>query len=87
MVIPQRVVERDAVSDACASLLVPGLGQWLQRRRSTGVYFFLEAASLIGVALSVPAYATACWIAAGAVILWSTVDAARVARTHHDRAT
>ena len=86
MVIPQRVVERDAVSDACASLLVPGLGQWLQRRRSTAVYFFLEAASLIGVALSVPAYATACWIAAGAVILWSTVDAARVARAHHDHA-
>jgi len=73
------VERRDAVSDFCASLLLPGLGQWLQGRRAAGVYFLLEFCILAIVALSLPAYATAAWIAAGAVVLFSAGEAARAA--------
>jgi hypothetical protein len=71
--------KRDPVSDFCAGLLVPGLGQWLQGRRSTGVYFLLEFTSLAIVALAFPAYATAAWIAASVVLLFSAGEAARAA--------
>lgn len=81
-----RAEARDAVSDFCAGLLVPGLGQWLQGRRATGVYLFLEASSLLAVALAMPAHATLGWAGVGAVTAWAALDAARVARRHHGRA-
>jgi hypothetical protein len=76
---------RDAVSDFCASLLIPGLGQWLRGRRSVAVYFFVEAAALLTVALAVPRLAVAGWVLGGTVVLWSALDAARVARRRRDR--
>lgn len=80
-----RTGARDAIYDFCASLLVPGLGQWLQGRRTTGVYLFLEASSLLTVALAMPAHATLGWAGVGAVTAWAALDAARVARRHHGR--
>jgi hypothetical protein len=76
---------RDAISDFCASLLIPGLGQWLQGRRSASVYFFVEAVALLAVALLVPRLAAPSWVLGGAVVLWSAFDAARVAQRHPDR--
>jgi hypothetical protein len=76
---------RDAVSDFCASLLIPGLGQWLQGRRSVAVYFFVEVAVLLTVALAIPRFATPGWVLGGVVVLWSAVDAAWAARGHRNR--
>ncbi len=73
------MANRDPAADFCAGLLVPGLGQWLQGRRTAGVYFLLEFAALAIVALAFPAYATAAWIAASAVLLFSSGEAARAA--------
>ena len=70
----------DAVSVFCASLLIPGLGQWLQGRRSVAVYFFVEAAAILTVALAIPRLAVAGWVLGGTVVLWSALDAARIAR-------
>jgi hypothetical protein len=67
------------MADFCASLLVPGLGQWLQGRRGAGIYFLLEFSALAIVALALPAYATAAWIAAAVVVLFSAGEAARAA--------
>lgn len=75
---------RDAVSDFCASLLVPGLGQWLQGRRAVAVYFFVEVAVLLTVALALPPFATPGWVLGGVVVLWSAVDAAWAARGHRN---
>ena len=76
---------RDAISDFCASLLIPGLGQWLQGRRLVAVYFFVEAVALLTVALAAPRLSAPGWVIGGTVVLWSALDAARVARRHRDR--
>lgn len=76
---------RDAISDFCASMLIPGLGQWLQGRRAVAVYFFVEAAALLTVALAVPRLASAGWVLGGTVVIWSALDAARAARRRRDR--
>ena len=76
---------RDAISDFCASLLIPGLGQWLQGRRSTGVYFFVEAVALLVAALAVPRLAAPSWVLVGVVVLWSALDASRDTQRHRER--
>lgn len=71
---------RDPIADAAASLLIPGLGQWLQRRRAAAIYFAgdVTAAALVGGL--VPGIRSLAWTAAVVIAVWSVVDAAMAAR-------
>ena len=50
-----------------------------------GAVDFVEAAALLTVALAVPRLSAPGWVIGGTVVLWSALDAARVARRHRDR--
>lgn len=70
---------RDPVGDGAASLLIPGLGQWLQHRRAAGIWFATEAAAAVVAGIAVPGLRTVAFTAAAAIALWSVIDAARAA--------
>ena len=72
--------QRDPVADASASLLVPGLGQWLQQRRAAAVLFAGEVAAAAVVGVVAPEFRTVALVAALAVGAWSAADAAIAAR-------
>ena len=74
------VYSRDPAAAAAASILIPGLGQWLQGRRGAAVYFFGDvlAGTLLGV--FVPNQRGLWWAAAAAIAIWSVVDAGFAAR-------
>lgn len=71
---------RDPISDAAASLLVPGLGQWLQGRRAAAVYFGGDVLAAFVIGALMPELRTVAWVAAVAVGVWSVIDAAIAAR-------
>lgn len=70
---------RDPLSDAAASLLLPGLGQYLQRRRAAALYVVFELLAVLAAAALAPRLRGLAWVALAAVTLWSALDAARVA--------
>jgi hypothetical protein len=70
---------RDPLSDAAASVLFPGLGQYLQRRRRLALFFAIEALALLAVAAFIPYLRAPSWAALVSVTLWSALDAARAA--------
>jgi hypothetical protein len=71
---------RDPLSAAAASLLLPGLGQWLQGRRWPAAYFFGDvlAGALLGAVM--PEFRVLGWTVAIVVALWSVLDAGFAAR-------
>lgn len=71
---------RDPVSDAAASFLAPGLGQWLQGRRAAAAYFAGDVLAAFAIGALMPELRAVAWVAAVAVGLWSVVDAAVAAR-------
>lgn len=71
---------RDPISDAAASLLIPGLGQWLQRRRAAAMYFAGDVAAAAVVGALVPEIRSLAWTAAVVIAVWSVADAALAAR-------
>ena len=70
----------DAISFATASFLLPGLGQWLQRRRTAAIYFFGDSLACVLVGLWVPHFRGIAWTLAVAVNVWSVLDAVVAAR-------
>ena len=74
------VYSQDPLSAGAASLLVPGLGQWLQGRRGAAVFFFADVVGSTLLGALVPELRVLSWSAAGAVALWSVVDAGFAAR-------
>ena len=68
---------RDPLSDAASSLLLPGLGQYLQHRRRAALHFAIETVALLAGAAFVPHLRAVAWRALAAVTLWSAADAAR----------
>ncbi len=75
-----RSLRRDPVSDAIASLFLPGLGQWLQHRRVSALYFLVDVTATIAVGAIVPGLRTLAWLSVVVVTCWSAVDAAVAAR-------
>jgi hypothetical protein len=73
----------DAVSVAAGSFLVPGLGQWIQGRRAAAIYFFGDTLAGLALGVWVPEVRGVAWALAGAIAIWSIVDAAIVARRTH----
>ena len=71
---------RDPLSAAAASLLVPGLGQWLQGRRWAAVYFLGDVVASLLLAELVPELRVLGWTAAIAIGVWSVLDAGFAAR-------
>ncbi|CAA9333143.1 MAG: hypothetical protein AVDCRST_MAG40-2021 [uncultured Gemmatimonadaceae bacterium] len=78
--------QRDPLAAAAASLLLPGLGQWLQRRRAAALWLGLEAASVLALGIAAPSVRPAAWAAGTAVALWSVLDGAHAARRPRDPA-
>lgn len=74
------VYSQDPLGAAAASAFLPGLGQWLQGRRGTAVYFFCDvlAGTLLGAL--VPELRVLGWTAAAAIAVWSVLDAGFAAR-------
>ena len=70
----------DPISAAAGSLLIPGLGQWVQGRRAAAIYFFADGLGLAVVGALVPELRVVAWAAAAAITLWSAIDAAVAAR-------
>ena len=70
----------DGISAAAGSLLVPGLGQWVQGRRAAALCFFVDAHAGVLLGVLVPEVHEVAWAIAGAIAIWSVVDAAIAAR-------
>ena len=68
---------RDSLSDAAASLLLPGLGQYLQGRHAAALYFVAEAIALLVALVLIPHYRTGILVGLSLLTLWSALDAAR----------
>jgi hypothetical protein len=65
----------DAISAAAGSLLIPGLGQWVQGRRAAAIYFFGDALGTLMLGAFLPEVRVFAWAAAVAIGLWAVVDA------------
>lgn len=76
--LPARVEPLDAVSFATMSAMIPGLGQWGQRRRLIGALQFGTVAAYIVTSLTT-GNPHAAWLAV-AWNVWSSIDAFRHAR-------
>jgi hypothetical protein len=74
------VYVRDPLSAGAASLLFPGLGQWLQGRRWAAVYFFVDALAGALLGAFVPEMRMVFWTAAAAICVWAVLDAGFAAR-------
>jgi hypothetical protein len=74
------VYSRDPLAAAAASLLVPGLGQWLQGRRRPAVYFFGDVVASMLLVVLIPELRVLGWTAAIAIGIWSVLDAGFAAR-------
>ena len=72
--------QRDPISDAAASLLLPGLGQWLQRRRAAALWFGVETLVALTLGVVVPSVRPAAWVLGTLVGVGSVLDAAYGAR-------
>ena len=70
----------DGISAAAGSLLVPGLGQWVQGRRAAAIYFFGDTLAGVILGVWIPEIRGIAWAIAGAIAVWSVVDAAIAAR-------
>jgi hypothetical protein len=65
----------DAVSDAAASLLVPGAGQWIQGRRAVAIFHFSEVLAF-AVAAGIDPTHRPVWLAfVIASAVWNVADA------------
>jgi hypothetical protein len=71
---------RDPLGDAAASLLLPGLGQWLQGRRVAAMYYGGDVTAAAVLGALVPELRAVAWTVALAVTIWSILDAAVAAR-------
>ena len=74
------VYSRDPLAAAAASLLAPGLGQWLQGRRRAAIYFLGDVVGSVLLATLVPELRVPGWTAAIAIGVWSVLDAGFAAR-------
>jgi hypothetical protein len=74
------VYSRDPLSAAAASLLVPGLGQWLQGRRWAAAYFLGDVVASMMLVMLFPELRVLGWTAAIGIGIWSVLDAAFAAR-------
>ena len=73
----------DSISAAAGSLLMPGLGQWVQGRRAAAIYFFGDVLGCVVLGALIPEVRGIAWSAAAAITVWSVVDASLTARRLH----
>ncbi len=73
----------DPISAAAGSLLIPGLGQWVQGRRAAAIYFFGDVLGCVLLGAFVSDVRGIAWSAAAAIAVWSVVDATLAARRLH----
>jgi hypothetical protein len=78
------VYSRDPLAAAAASLLVPGLGQWLQGRRRPAIYFFGDVVASMLLVVVIPELRVLGWTAAIAIGIWSVLDARFAARPRRE---